>query len=117
MRSLSINQTQLWYVRPNGYTDILDDDGNKTGEKDYTYDGPHQILLTLYPVNGVVLKDSGGKFLEIDYTATSTEVALSKNDLLFKTEPVGDFDTTYDMLVKNILPSLNSYTYLLESRV
>jgi len=116
MRSLNKNQTQLWYVRPNGFIDVLDSDGYKTGEKEYVYTVPQEIKLTLSPVSGIVILDSGGKFLELDYTATSTEVALSENDLIFDTLPIDNFDKTYTFLVKTVLKSLNSFQYLLEKR-
>ena len=58
-----------------------------------------------------------GKVLEYEMLAVSTDATLEKNDLIFLSEPVSDYDTTYDYRVSRILPSLNNNQYLLEGMI
>lgn len=117
MRTLELNKTTLWIVDTTGeYEDVLDEDGNYTGEKEIQYSIPSMVRLHLYPATGDVVSKSFGKDLDLDMITSSTNVELDKNTLVFLKEPVGNYDTTYDYSVDKILRSLNVFTYGLKGR-
>ena len=117
MRTQRINETSLWIVNVLSYDDVKDLDDNFTGEKEAVYDTPTKIRLSMYPNDGNILKDLVGDLGNFDYLAVSCKYNLTKDTLLFKTEPSSNFDTTFDYKIVRILDSLNGNRYLLESRL
>lgn len=111
MRTLNKNKTKLWYVEPAGMVDVLDSDGFKTGEKKSVFGLPTIVYLQLSPSNGDIVEQIFGKESSLDMISVSTDVVLSKFGLLFLTEPINKYDTTYDYKVVEIKKSLNSYNY------
>jgi len=116
MRTLNLNQTTLWVVKSLSYTDEVDSEGDFTGETIPVYDTPSKIRLSLYPNDGSINKNLLGFIEHIDMFAVSTDVILNNHDMLYLTEPVSDFDTTYEYIVGKRLPSINGYRYLLKGR-
>jgi len=117
VRTLRLNEIEIWVVKVTGFTDEVDLDGNNTGEEIPQFGTPNKVRLSLYPNNGNITNQFMGKIIEADFIAVSTEIDLDENDLLFHEEPITDFDTTYDYNVTRKLPSLNGYQYWLEGRV
>lgn len=117
MRNLEINKQYLWVVSPLGEVDVVDDDGNFTGEVDFNYTTPIKAGLILSPADGNIKNELFGEAYHCDLISVSNEVVLNQGDYLFKAEPNDDFDTTYDYKVDKILTSLNSYSYGLKARV
>lgn len=117
MRTLNLNKTVLWKVEPTGFTDEIDIDGNFTGVTLPTFGEPTKIKVALYPVTGKIKRDFLGIFVDEDYVISSTDVTLSKDTLLFKSEPIDDFDINYDYIVVNELKSLNSTLYTIKSAI
>lgn len=116
MRTLELNKIDIWVVEPLGEVDVTDDDGLFTGEKEFTYSTPKKIRLHLYPASGDVLENTFGISAKLDYV-TSTSLVLDKKSLLFFSEPIGDYDITYDLKVSKMLKSLSHTTYGLEGRI
>ena len=54
MVSLASNRQKIWYAELDGYTDVLDEDGYKTGEKQKTYTTPQSFLIYVAPSRGEV---------------------------------------------------------------
>lgn len=52
MVSLQANRQKIYYGELEGYTDLLDDDGYKTGEKEKVYSTPLPFLIYVSPAKG-----------------------------------------------------------------
>lgn len=117
MRTLEKNKTILWLVNPATYVDVVDDDGFETGERQQTFGTPVEIRIALYPASGRIKEEIFGRDYACDKIAVSNDVILTKDSFLFYSQPTENFDTTYDLIVDKILPSLNTYNYGLRSRV
>lgn len=116
MRSLELNQTQLWKVEVISSTEGVDIEGFRTGEMIDTYGSPSIIFLHLYPSTGNITSQIFGKDCSFDMLAVSNDTELLPSTLLFLTEPVGEFYTTYDYMVSSVKHSLNNFNYGLEKR-
>lgn len=142
MRTLERNKRTFLYVTKIGEQELLDEDGNNTGEVKALYSYPQKIRLGLYPATGKVVERDFGKYLDIDMVCVSNEI-LRKNTLLFKYRPQYQISTeeilydledisltwkqlselleeqslNYDYSVVKILKSLNSYQYGLKGRI
>ena len=116
MRTLEKNKVDMWYVNPTTETQVVDVNGDYTGEKELNYSIPTSIRLHLYPSTGEVVLKTFGKEINVDMVSVSN-IELEKNTLLFFTEPTEKFDTTYDYNVTAILKSLNNYQYGLKGRI
>lgn len=117
MRTLELNKVNLWVVEPLGEVDIVDEDGFETGETEFSYSIPKKIKLPLYPSNGEIGEQIFGTSANLDMISVSNSNILSEKSLLFYEEPIGNYDTTYDLKVSKILKSLNTYNYGLKSRL
>lgn len=116
MRTLKKNQTSLWLVNPVSKVDAVDEDGYETGESVTTYSTPVLVSLSLYPSNGAIVEEIFGKDYSCDMLACSNEINLSKFSLLFLSEPIENYPTTYDYKVDKINKSLNTFQYALRRR-
>lgn len=117
MRGLSKNMTKLWLVSVTGYTDELDGDGNYTGQVIPVRSTPVIKYISLYPNTGSVIHRQFGIDGSYDMVAVSNTVELNETDLLFLTEPTGDYDVTYDYIIDKKMVSLNVFAYGLQKRV
>lgn len=117
MRTLERNKTKLWVVSPAVKTEAVDIDGNPTGEFVSTFGSAVEVKIALYPSNGLIKEEIFGRDYSCDKIAVSGDVVLTKNTLLFLSEPTTNFDTTYDFKVDKINESLNTFQYALRSRV
>jgi len=116
MRVCLKNTKTFWIVRPTGFTDKVDGDGYKTGERIPTYDSPFSTTLSFYQTGGTLLNTESGLAKEYEYIAFSSEDTLEENDLVFSTEPTSDYDVTYDFRVDKKINNLNSNRYGLVKR-
>lgn len=110
MRTLDKNKSTLWYVKETGTTDVVDDDGFKTGEKTSGYSTPSKIRIQLYPANGRVSEEIFGTDVSLDAIGVS-DLELDDTCLFFLDEPIlNEYDNpTYK--IQNISKSLNSNNY------
>jgi hypothetical protein len=115
MRMQNLNKKTVWVVSVIGYTDKLDGDGFKTGERELQYSTPNKIKLALYPSNGLIATNEKGLVTEYDMT-TVTTIELNESDLIFLSEPTTDFGKTYDYSVERKLDSLSHNRYGLMRR-
>lgn len=115
MRTLRLNKKEFWKVSPIGYEEIMD--GTLyTGEKRATFSEPIKIKMNVNPASGLIVSDIEGRTVKAKMMAVSEKDILNAQDLLFVSEPSGNYDTTYDYRVVEILPSLNFFRYGLEMR-
>lgn len=116
MRTLNRNKQTLWYVTSIGTEPKLDIDGFETGEIIKLYSAPVKIKINIFPSNGLIAEQIFGKDQSFDMMAVSNDIILNKDSLLFLTEPLSNYDTTYDFVVDTINKSLNTYNYGLRSK-
>lgn len=117
MRTLEINKIDIWYVNPSEKVDVIDDDGYFTGETNIIFGEPKSTRLMLYPASGDIVERLFGTDTSIDMIATSTNLVLEEGTLLFLSEPIDNFEETYDYKLSKILKSLNNYQYGLKGRI
>jgi len=117
MRTLDRNKSTFWVVSPTGKVDVVNDKGQYTGEVQRTFSTPTKIKLSVYPYDGNIMYTVKGQVGEFDYIGVSESYTLNKDDLLFKVEPTGDYDSKYDYKVGRLLDSLNNSRFLLKARV
>lgn len=115
MRTLELNETELWYVEPIGKVEVKDDDGYFTGELETSYSNPIKINLHLYPASGDILERTFGLSAELDFV-TNSNIKLEKDILIFRNKPTGGDLDKYDFTIDKILPSLNNNQYGLKGR-
>lgn len=66
MVSLASNRQTVWYADYKGMVDVVDDDGNKTGEKTIEYTDPQPFLIYVAPSRGDTVNMPFG--LSTDYS-------------------------------------------------
>lgn len=118
MRTLEKNKTSIWLVNKLEDAKVYDSYGNFTGEYTQTYSNPIYVKIQMYPASGIILEQTFGKDVTLDLISTCIEVNMSKDSLLFLSEPdsSSDYKQIYDYRVEAILPSINSTTYGLKRR-
>ena len=117
MRECEKNKTTVWIIKPTGFTKVVDDDGNYTGEKVATYSTPIKTRLLLYFAPQSMLKQIFGKDYSFDGATFTNTVGLDSTSLLFLTEPTSNFSNTYDYSISSIGSSLDTKYYGLMGRV
>lgn len=117
MRTLDRNKTSVWYVTPSQEVELKDDDGYYTGEIGFEFGTPIETRLSLYPANSEIKEQLFGTDASVDMVSVSNEVVLEEDTLIFLSEPIGDYDRTYDYKVSSIMKSLNTYNYGLKGRM
>ena len=111
MRTLARNKVKLWLVTPLTSSPLFDSNGYDTGEFTLNYAIPRFIYISLFPSNTAVTERIFGKDSQLDMISVSNEVELTEDDLLFLTEPLDSFGTTYDYRLTSIKKSINTYNY------
>lgn len=114
MRTLNINKMDVWYVDYIGEGDeILDEDGNYTGETELKFTKPKKVKLNLYSTTSEVKNEIFGINNNIDIVCSTNDLILNKQSLLFYEEPMEDIDylAEYDLRVSAIQRSINHITY------
>jgi len=70
MRELEINKRLIHYALFQGYTDAVDSDGYKTGEKTKSYSDPVALRINVSPARGNADREVFG--IELAYSRTLT---------------------------------------------
>lgn len=116
MRTLEKNKKRFWIINALGKeAEIIN--GKRTGNYVTTYSEPVEVRFNIYPSNGDIEQEIFGKVLHFDMIATTIDVELKHNSLVFDTLPTDNFNDTYTYSVGKINQSLNSCTYGLIRRV
>ena len=128
MRTLSRNKTHFYYCLFSGYTEIVDEYGNATGERIPSYASPVMTYANISPATGQSNTEQFGNLENYDKVIVTDDVncPIDENSVLFiDKEPayseVETYDTTttphtktivsvpaYNYIVKRVAKSLNS---------
>lgn len=104
MRDLERNQSTIWYVN---YILV---------EGEPVYGTVMQDKIALYPYSGEIQEQTFGIDASLDMVATSSRLRLDENTFIFLSEPISNYDKTYDFIVNRKMVSLNSTSYGLKRR-
>lgn len=117
MRDLRRNQRTLYYAQYIGETDILDANGNLTGESEPTYGNIEMLRVNISASAGTEAIDAFGGFNNYTRTITVTDVNCPLNEdsiVWFGIEPTG----AHNYIVTRKADSKNGLLYaLLEVKV
>lgn len=116
MNSPKLNLVKLWEVHPISKTEIVDENGFRTGEFTITYSAPKIVRLTLYPNMGTIVQRIFGMDYSCDKIAVSPYLNFQIDALLFRTEPVNNYATTYDYRLDKKQSVLHTNYYGLTGR-
>lgn len=75
MRELEINKRKIHYALYQGYTDTVDSNGYKTGEKTKTYADPVPFRINVSPARGNADREIFG--IDCNYTKTMTTADIN----------------------------------------
>lgn len=116
MRALKKNTVKLWYVAPLDETEkveLKDEDGNYTGDFEFTFSNPELINISLYPTRGTIFRELYGMSGNFTYVS-STPINISKMGRLYKAKPTTATVENYDYLIVEKMESINGYSYGIE---
>ena len=112
MRTLQRNKRDVWYALYLGETEVVDADGNYTGEVSIEYSDPVHIRANVSPATGQTNMEMFGNFTDYSRVVVTDEVDIpvDENSIMWiDTEPVeGAGIEGYDHIVKRIARSFNS---------
>lgn len=115
MRCMTRNKTTFYYALYTGQTEIVDEDGNATGQYSVTYDNPAKLLGNVSAAQGEMQNrqfgdsESYDKVIVLDDIDTPIdEYSVLWVDTFPRMNANGTTDTPYDYVVKKVARSLNS---------
>lgn len=112
MRGLIRNKQPVWYANYLGKTEIIDMNGNRTGEFTESYSEPVMAMMNVAPAKGYVDWNPFGVYTPYDIAAMTLEMDLPiKETSVFwvGVEPTEH----YNYVVVRIARSLNNVIYAL----
>lgn len=112
MRGLKRNKSTFWYClyqEEQEEQEILDDDGNDTGEKRIIYHLPVECRANISPAMGQSNTEMFGNLTDYDRVIVSDDTALpiDENTVLFIDHAPTDGAKGYDYTVRRVAKSLN----------
>lgn len=116
MRDLQRNQTLIYYKMLVGKEDILDDDGNITGDYNPIYGDLKAMMISVSANKGTTEADAFGTGFDYDRTLSTanTSCELNENSILWLdgADPTSALNPDpYNFYVKKKAPSLNQILY------
>lgn len=114
MRGLIRNKQQIWYAEYLGKTEIIDMNGNRTGEFVESYSEPKSAWMNLAPATGWVDWSPFGAFTSYDIAALTCEMDLpiKETSVVWIYKPISE---PHDYVVTRVARSLNDIVYALQS--
>ena len=119
MKTIQRNQVKVWYALCEGEEEILDEDGNRTGEYDLKYSDPVPVWMVLSPHRGSAAREPYG--ISTNYSRTMTtgdmDCPIAEDSVLWiGTDPVLELEgqsikIPHNFIVVRVSPSLNYITY------
>lgn len=107
MRSLEKNKRLIYYANPEAPSEIIDEDGNYTGEKEYSYGAVTAIRLNVSASKGNIHSAPFGDVEDYDRVISITDEPITvTGSTLFWIDTL-DASAMYDYTVKAIADSLN----------
>lgn len=112
MRTLQRNKRDVWYALYTCEQEVVDADGNYTGETEITYAEPVKIRANVSPATGQSNVEMFGNFTDYDHIVVTDEVSIPVNEnsvMWIDAEPVdGKGIIGYDYIVQRVARSFNS---------
>ena len=112
MRGLVRNMRPLSYALYEGKTEILDHNGNRTGEFQNTYSSPVTVRMNIAPANGVADWNPFG--IDTPYTLVAMtydmETPISETSIVWVDKSI---DEPHNYVVTRVARSLNNIVYAL----
>ena len=116
MRDLKRNQQVFYYALYQGNENVVDNDGNKTGERRVAYSDPVKMYANISPANGYANAAIFGK--DLQYTKTivtcDLECPITETSVLWiDKEPYDDQQNLlpYDYTVSQVARGLDNIVY------
>lgn len=118
MRALERNKKKVFYANFTGITDIYDEDGLFTGEKEATYTSPVETKLNVSASRGEAYIDLFGTDLNYTNTIVSdTDLGIDEHSILwvdkeaYQTTSTTSVITPHNYIVVSVAKSLNNIVY------
>lgn len=122
MKTMERNQTEVWYALYGGEAELLDEDGNRTGEYEISYGEPVQTWMVISPAKGSALREPFG--IETSYSKTMVtgdiDCPISEDSVLWiGVQPSEEVDgqtvaNPYNYKVVRVAKSLNYIVYAIK---
>lgn len=118
MKCLKRNKVPFWYCTYAGKEEIIDGDGNSTGDYVLSYSAPVQILGNVSPARGEAQMELFGNDLSYDkiIIVEDPNCPITETSVLFvdKSPEFSSGRPLFDYIVKRAARSLNSASYAIE---
>ena len=116
MRLLNRNTRTIYYRLYEGQKDVLDEDGNKTGEKTVAYSEPKELRCSVSPASGKTQIEMFGNLDSYDKAVVTDDVncPIDENSVLFvdkSPEEDADGNPLPDYRIRKVAKSLNCISY------
>ena len=115
MRHQKRNKKEVSYLNYVSSTDVLDGDGNPTGEKNVVYSSPSKMKLYAQSSSGLVVVEALGTDVQYDkvaYVSKADRSKIDENSVFFIDRAVeydGSNKPLFDYRVKKIASLVNEY--------
>lgn len=118
MRELEINKQLIYYALFKGYTDAVDSNGYKTGEKTKSYDTPVPLRINVSPARNNASREAFGIETPYDRTMTTGDMTcpITEDTILWigKAPVVNGVATPHNYYVQRVSKSLNDIVYAIK---
>lgn len=111
MRTLRKNEQTFYYSKYLGKTELLDDNGYRTGTKTRSYDTPIKAYGNISANTGEVIYNTYGKQIAYDriLQPRDSAITLTEDDVLYLDN---DYNSgKYDYVIVSVIRSLNVLKY------
>jgi len=116
MKLLNRNTRTIYYRLYEGQKDVLDEDGNKTGEKTVAYSEPKELMCSVSPASGKTQIEMFGNLDSYDKAVVTDDMKcpIDENSVLFvdkSPEEDADGNPLPDYRIRKVAKSLNCISY------
>ena len=118
MRTVQRNKRDVWYALYLGEQEVVDEDGNYTGETEIAYGDPVHIRANVSPATGNTNMEMFGNFADYSRVVVTDDVSIPVNEnavMWIGREPTeGHGIEGYNYIVKRVARSFNSVAIAVE---
>lgn len=79
MRTIQRNRREVWYALYQGVTDVMDDEGNYTGEQEVSYTTPVKAMMNVSGGRGRAMVEEFGIDNPFTHTAVTSDLTTAFN--------------------------------------
>lgn len=118
MQSLARNKQTLYYATYSGITDVVDADGNLTGEKATSYSFPVKACMNIAPNTGRVVTSYFGNDTNYSHILCTTDMScpINQNTRVWIGQTPNQSADNWNFVVKRVAKSLNSILIAVEEK-